>query len=159
MGNNFFRRHETLVKVWLQIFKRAGFTAFVGASLKTYAQQLGIKGDRFQQKADIGVLNWEGRIAWFDVGVTAIRRNSRGEDEVKTYASHKNNKYHQGIKALNAAYPESVMFTDQWVFIPLVTNSLGVWDDQANDILQKCAAKLEKRKQGLFIQLWFKNCL
>ena len=137
----------------------SGYQARKGDDLPTYAKQLGIQGEQFQQKADIGVFNWEGKIAWFDIGVAALGKAGNVEDQAKAYADSKTTKYHQHIQAIREVYKNSPLYTGQWTFTPLIVNSLGVWEERANEILQKCASKLESRKQGLFIQLWRQQLL
>ena len=110
LGNNFFYRHETLVKIWIQIFKRAGFRVFHGKGLKTFAQQLGIEKEQetteldacihptFQQKADILVLNWQGRMGWFDVGVAAFWKQNLSAKNIELYEDIKKERHFLNLK-------------------------------------------------------------
>ena len=63
------------------------------------------------------------------------------------------------ISDINLQHEKTSLVTDQWNLTPLISSSLGVWGEEAQEVLSKCAEKLEPNKQGLYTQLWRQKLL
>ena len=61
--------------------------------------------------------------------------------------------YANTIADISMKYPRTGLITNEWKFTLLISFSLGVWGEEAQDILSKCAEKLAPSKQGLYTQL------